>query len=328
MDLVPASGLGDYPSLRAMGAEPLLPEFNAAVLAQKCRGKKVSIKVTLLDQRVVAGLGSVCRQRSAAPRLVVASAQGVEHRHDDGEAEGDGGAARNGDQGRAHERDPPFGVAVSGGPLPGLRTHRGAVPAAGVRRGHPADHAGRAVHVLLRHLPAMRLSASRSHQAGRARALRRHQPRRAVGADRTSFRRVFQPLLEAPVQSPVWCRTRSRFEEDNRLPEWGFGITNIVPRATPRDGHAPARTNTSTAAGGCSQRCDGIGRRSWPWSESRCFARCFPITRAPLRLGGPRLARLGTLSVFVLPNTSGRNANFSYAEMLKAFRALKRQARS
>jgi hypothetical protein len=27
--------------------------------------------------------------------------------------------------------------------------------------------------------------------------------------------------------------------------------------------------------------------------------------------------------VFVLPNTSGRNANFSYADMLAAFRALK-----
>jgi G:T/U-mismatch repair DNA glycosylase len=28
--------------------------------------------------------------------------------------------------------------------------------------------------------------------------------------------------------------------------------------------------------------------------------------------------------VFVLPNPSGRNANFSHAEMLEAFRALKR----
>jgi G:T/U-mismatch repair DNA glycosylase len=28
--------------------------------------------------------------------------------------------------------------------------------------------------------------------------------------------------------------------------------------------------------------------------------------------------------VFVLPNPSGRNANFSYAEMLKAYRALAR----
>ena len=59
MDLVTAGQLGDYPSLRAMGAEPLLPEFNADVLAKKCRGKKASIKVTLLDQRVVAGLGNI-----------------------------------------------------------------------------------------------------------------------------------------------------------------------------------------------------------------------------------------------------------------------------
>jgi formamidopyrimidine-DNA glycosylase len=59
MDLVAAGGVDDYPSLRAMGAEPLLPEFNAAVLAKKCRGKKVAIKVTLLDQRIVAGLGNI-----------------------------------------------------------------------------------------------------------------------------------------------------------------------------------------------------------------------------------------------------------------------------
>jgi G:T/U-mismatch repair DNA glycosylase len=32
--------------------------------------------------------------------------------------------------------------------------------------------------------------------------------------------------------------------------------------------------------------------------------------------------------VFVLPNPSGRNAHFSYAEMLHAFRALRRQLRA
>ena len=59
MDLVATGQIDDYPPLRAMGAEPLLPEFNASLLAQKCRGKKVSIKVALLDQRVVAGLGNI-----------------------------------------------------------------------------------------------------------------------------------------------------------------------------------------------------------------------------------------------------------------------------
>jgi len=43
----------------------------------------------------------------------------------------------------------------------------------------------------------------------------------------------------------------------------------------------------------------------------------------PVRLGLQR-ERLGTARVFVLPNPSGRNANFSYAEMLAAFRGLRR----
>jgi hypothetical protein len=34
--------------------------------------------------------------------------------------------------------------------------------------------------------------------------------------------------------------------------------------------------------------------------------------------------RLGDSVVFVLPNPSGRNANFTYAEMLASFRALRR----
>jgi G:T/U-mismatch repair DNA glycosylase len=33
--------------------------------------------------------------------------------------------------------------------------------------------------------------------------------------------------------------------------------------------------------------------------------------------------RLGGVPLFVLPNPSGRNANYSYQEMLEAFRALK-----
>jgi hypothetical protein len=31
-------------------------------------------------------------------------------------------------------------------------------------------------------------------------------------------------------------------------------------------------------------------------------------------------------SVFVLPNPSGRNANFTYAQMLRSFRSLARKA--
>jgi formamidopyrimidine-DNA glycosylase len=59
MDLAAAGAFADYPSLRVMGPEPLLPEFNAASLARACRGRKTSLKVALLDQRVVAGLGNI-----------------------------------------------------------------------------------------------------------------------------------------------------------------------------------------------------------------------------------------------------------------------------
>ena len=30
-----------------------------------------------------------------------------------------------------------------------------------------------------------------------------------------------------------WCPSRSACEDDDRLPEWGFGITNLVARPTP-----------------------------------------------------------------------------------------------
>jgi formamidopyrimidine-DNA glycosylase len=59
MDLAAAGHLEDYPSLRVMGPEPLASEFDAASLARSCRGRSASIKTTLLDQRVVAGLGNI-----------------------------------------------------------------------------------------------------------------------------------------------------------------------------------------------------------------------------------------------------------------------------
>src|SRR3954466_10791753 len=59
MKLVPRAKLDDEPLLRWLGPEPLGNEFDAAMLAQACAGKKTSLKATLLDQRVVAGLGNI-----------------------------------------------------------------------------------------------------------------------------------------------------------------------------------------------------------------------------------------------------------------------------
>jgi formamidopyrimidine-DNA glycosylase len=59
MDLAASGRFADYPSIRAMGPEPLSPEFDAASLARACRGKRTPLKVALLDQRVVGGLGNI-----------------------------------------------------------------------------------------------------------------------------------------------------------------------------------------------------------------------------------------------------------------------------
>jgi formamidopyrimidine-DNA glycosylase len=59
MDLVAPGQLTQHPALAAMGLEPLSPEFDAAALARAAAGKRTSLKVTLLDQHVVAGLGNI-----------------------------------------------------------------------------------------------------------------------------------------------------------------------------------------------------------------------------------------------------------------------------
>ena len=57
------------------------------------------------------------------------------------------------------------------------------------------------------------------------------------------------------------------------------------------------------------------------------FRAMFPERKGAVSLG-PQAERIGGTEVFVLPNPSGRNANFSYAEMLAAFRKLKRRVRA
>jgi formamidopyrimidine-DNA glycosylase len=59
MKIVPRQNLDAEPLLRGLGPEPLGNEFDAAMLARACKGKKTSLKAALLDQRIVAGLGNI-----------------------------------------------------------------------------------------------------------------------------------------------------------------------------------------------------------------------------------------------------------------------------
>jgi len=59
MDLIAAETLEDHPWFKGLGPEPLGEAFNAAHLKAEFAGRRQSVKATLLDQRVVAGLGNI-----------------------------------------------------------------------------------------------------------------------------------------------------------------------------------------------------------------------------------------------------------------------------
>ena len=75
------------PLLRALGPEPLGNEFDAALLAKACAGKKTSLKAALSDQRVVAGLGNIYVCEALFRARLVAQAAGLDHRRPQWQAE-------------------------------------------------------------------------------------------------------------------------------------------------------------------------------------------------------------------------------------------------
>ena len=111
--------------------------------------------------------------------------------------------------------------------------------------------------------------------------------------------------------------------DDGRLPEWGFGITNLVARATPGVGDL----HPSELAAGRRALARKV-RRFAPaivaLAGVTIYRALFPEAKGPVA-PGMMDERFAGSPVFVLPNPSGRNAHYSYAQMLGAFRALKRE---
>jgi formamidopyrimidine-DNA glycosylase len=59
MKLVSRAELDREPLLSSLGPEPLGNEFDSAMLARACNGRKTSLKAALSDQKIVAGLGNI-----------------------------------------------------------------------------------------------------------------------------------------------------------------------------------------------------------------------------------------------------------------------------
>jgi TDG/mug DNA glycosylase family protein len=119
---------------------------------------------------------------------------------------------------------------------------------------------------------------------------------------------------------------RITYVDDDRLPEWGFGVTNLIPRPTPG-------IDTLKA----SEYVDGLvelRRKVREWKPRvvafvgvTLYRFAFNVpARLPVSVG-LKPADFEGARVYVLPNPSGRNANFSYAEMVAAYASLKEAAR-
>lgn len=111
--------------------------------------------------------------------------------------------------------------------------------------------------------------------------------------------------------------------DDARLPEWGLGMTNLIARPTP--GIGTLRPEEYAAGARVLRR---KVRRFKPavvaFVGVTLFRAVFGRRSGDRVELGPQPERFEGARVWVLPNPSGRNAHFSYAEMLHAFRALGR----
>ena len=113
---------------------------------------------------------------------------------------------------------------------------------------------------------------------------------------------------------------RIRAEEDGRLPEWGLGITNLIARMTPGiDTLEPHEYPAGLLK---------LRRKVRRWKPRVVALVGVSLYRVIFNKKGPVACGLQEeifegARVFVLPNPSGRNANFTYPQMLAAFKALK-----
>ena len=153
----------------------------------------------------------------------------------------------------------------------------------------------------------------------------------AIGHHFAGYSNRFWKLLYDSTLVPEPIAT----EDDGRLPEWGFGITNLIARATPGiDTLRPEEYVAGVAV---------LRRKVRRWKPALVAFVGVSVYRAVFgkaggrpggQPGGKQGGRQGRVvlglqretfegaRVFVLPNPSGRNANFTYAEMLAAFKAL------
>ena len=125
------------------------------------------------------------------------------------------------------------------------------------------------------------------------------------------------------------------YRDDWRLPGWGYGLTNLVSRATAGSGGLSKRELLNSRREllqkirryrpqivvllGFTVASALFGR---PACDHR-FSGSAGSGRREIQMGW-HSERLDGTRVFILPNPSGRNAHFTYAQLLSGFRRLRR----
>ena len=127
---------------------------------------------------------------------------------------------------------------------------------------------------------------------------------------------------------------RITYSDDDRFPEFGFGVTNLVARPSPGiDDLKPEEYLAGWRA--LERKIRRYRPRIVAFVGVTLYRALLPVLIAdPEVRKGARICVPGGQPItihgahlFVLPNPSGRNANYSYDEMLAAFRRLRKAVR-
>src|SRR5258708_15499078 len=132
----------------------------------------------------------------------------------------------------------------------------------------------------------------------------------AIGHHFAGYSNRFWKLLFESKLVPEQMRA----EDDDRLPEWGFGITNLIPRMTP--GIDTLRPEEYAAG------AKVLRRKIRRFKPSIVALIGVTVFRSLFGVGSSQAVNLGlhrvqleASRVIVLPNPTGRNANFSHAQL-------------
>ena len=119
-------------------------------------------------------------------------------------------------------------------------------------------------------------------------------------------------------------------DDDVRLPEWGIGMTNLIARPSPGiDDLSPAEYLEGWKI--LEKKIELVRPDIVAFvgvTMYRALWRVLGHVAAPVITPGFQKMSVHGARLFVLPNPSGRNAHFSYDDMLRAFRGLARAMRA